>query len=160
MGGQCAKLLEPLIEELKRYVFAATHIHGDDTPIKVLAPGTGKTKTGRIWTYVRDGRSYGDDTPPAVCYFYNPDRKGERPKEHLNDFNGILLHADAYAGYDQIYGQEIIEAGRWAHLRRKFYEITVASDNAVIATHAIEEIGKIYDIEKNKGAKTRRETFA
>lgn len=146
-AGQCGKLLEPLINELKSYIFGATHIHGDDTPIKVLAPGTGKTKTGRIWTYVRDGRSYGDNEPAAVCYFYSPDRKGERLKEHLQGYSGIL-HADAYAGYDQIYGKEITEAGCWAHLRRKFYEVTVASDNAVIATGVIEEIGKIYEVEE------------
>ncbi len=146
-AGQCGKLLEPLIEELRSYVFASTHIHGDDTPVKVLAPGTGKIKTGRIWAYVKDGRSYGDEDPPAVCYFYSPDRKGERPKAHLQGFSGVL-HADAYAGYDQIYGKEITEAGCFAHLRRKFYEVTVASDNALIATGAVEEIGKIYEIEQ------------
>jgi transposase len=147
-AGQCSKLLEPLIEELKSYVFAATHIHGDDTPVKVLAPGTGKTKTGRIWTYVRDSRGYGDDnTPPAVCYFYSPDRKGERPLAHLQNFSGTL-HADAYAGYDKMYGDQITEAACWAHVRRKFYEVTVASNNASIATGAVEEIGKIYEIEQ------------
>lgn len=74
--GQCAKLLQPLIEELKESVFSVSHLHGDDTPVKVLSPGLGKTKTGRIWAYVKDGRPYGDDTPPAVCYFYSSDRKG------------------------------------------------------------------------------------
>jgi transposase len=146
-AGQCRKLLEPLIEELRSYVFESTHIHGDDTPVKVLAPGTGKTKTGRIWAYIKDGRPYGDKAPPAVCYFYSPDRRGERPKAHLQSFRGVL-HADAYAGYDQIYGKEITEAGCFAHLRRKFYEVTVASDNALIATGAVEEIGKIYEIEQ------------
>ena len=69
-AGQCARLLEPLVEELRKSIFSSSEIHGDDTPIKVLAPGTGKTKIGRIWTYVRDGRPHGDKTPPAVCYFY------------------------------------------------------------------------------------------
>ena len=76
-AGQCARLLEPLIDELKKSVFSADQIHGDDTPVKVLAPGVGKTKIGRIWTYVRDGRPCGDLTKPAVCYFYSPDRKGD-----------------------------------------------------------------------------------
>ena len=113
------KLLKPLIEELKKSVFSASYLHGDDTPVKVLAPGTGKTKTGRIWAYVRDGRPYGDVTPPALCYFYSPDRKGIRPKEHLQDFKGVL-HADAYAGYDQLYKSKenpaatITEAGQLA----------------------------------------------
>ena len=89
-AGRCARLLHLLIESLRQEVFSASHLHGDDTPVKVLAPGLGKTKTGRIWTYVRDGRPYGDTTPPAVCYFYSSDRRGERPKEHLQNFNGIL----------------------------------------------------------------------
>jgi transposase len=153
-AGQCSRLLRPLIEELKKLVFASSRIHGDDTPIKVLAPGIGKTKLGRIWTYVRDGRAYGDRTPPAVCYFYSPDRKGERPFNHLKDFTGVL-HADAYSGYDKIYQQtdennetKVTEAACWAHARRKFYEVTLHSDNAAIAFSSIEQIGKIYAIEQ------------
>lgn len=152
-AGQCARLLEPLVEELRKEIFSSSEIHGDDTPIKVLAPGTGKTKIGRIWTYVRDGRPHGDKTPPAVCYFYSPDRTGDRPKEHLKNFTGTL-HADAYAGYDQLYlGDEktkakITEAGCWAHTRRKFYEIIVANDKANIAFEVLESIGEVYKIEE------------
>ena len=87
-------------------------------------------------------------TPPAACYFYSPDRKGERPKDHLKDFKGIF-HADAYGGYNQIYGENITEAACWAHTRRKFYEITVASDNAKIAYETLIQIGKIYQIEED-----------
>ena len=154
--GQCSKLLEPLIAELRKEIFSSNQLHGDDTPVKVLTPGLGKTKTGRIWAYVRDGRPHGDNTPPAVCYFYSPDRKGERPQEHLKDFSGVL-HADAYAGFNKLYGTNeagetdkniITEAACWAHTRRKFYEITVASDNAVIAYSTLEEIGKLYRIEE------------
>ena len=149
---QCSKLLEVLIEEIRKSVFSSEQIHGDDTPVKVLAPGLGKTKTGRMWAYVRDGRPHGDSTPPAVCYFYSPDRKGSRPAYHLKDFKGVL-HADAYAGYNDLYVSaknpeaQITEAGCWAHARRKFYEITVASNKANTATKALEEIGQIYKIE-------------
>ena len=152
-AGQCSRLLEPLIDELKRSVFSTSQIHGDDTPIKVLAPGIGKTKIGRLWAYARDGRPYGDITPPAVCYFYSPDRKGERPFNHLKDFTGVL-HADAYGGYDKIYksddesGSRIVEAACWAHTRRKFYEITINNDNANIAFKTLEQIAAIYQIEK------------
>ena len=152
-AGQCSRLLQPLIDELKKSIFSAGQIHGDDTPIKVLAPGVGKTKIGRIWTYVRDGRPYGDLTPPAVCYFYSPDRKGERPFNHLKNFTGVF-HADAYSGYDQIYKSDdnslarIIEAACWAHTRRKFYEITVNNDKANIAFKALEQIAAIYKVEE------------
>jgi len=151
-AGECVKLLKPLIVKLQQSIFSSSYLHGDDTPVKVLEPGLGKTKTGRIWTYVRDGRPYGDRTPPAVCYFYSPDRKGERPREHLQDFRGIL-HADAYAGYNNLYiseenpGGAITEAACWAHSRRKFYEVTIANDKANIAISVLEEISRIYQIE-------------
>jgi hypothetical protein len=154
-AGQVSSLLEPLIEEIKKSVFSSTQIHGDDTPVKVLAPILGKTKTGRIWTYVRDGRPSGDiANPPAVCYFYSPDRKGMRPMEHLKDFTGIL-HADAYAGYDKLYESpendtaKIFEAACWAHTRRKFHEIVISSNNAKIADSVLTQISKIYGIEES-----------
>jgi transposase len=153
-AGQCAALLAPLVEEIRKSIFASSHIHGDDTTIKVLAPGLGKTKTGRLWTYVRDGRKYGDDVPPAVCYFYSPDRKGIRPEEHLKNFTGVF-HADAYSGYNNVYigganaKAKIAEAACWAHTRRKFYELTVTNPNANIAMKTLEEIGLIYKIEED-----------
>lgn len=151
-AGRCVRLLHPLIEELKRSVFSGSHIHGDDTSVKVLAPGLGKTKIGRIWSYVRDSRPYGGTSPPVVCYFYSPDRKGERPKQHLQGFEGVL-HADAYAGYDRLYASKenpaanITEAACWAHTRRKFYEVTVATDNANIALSVLEQVSTLYKIE-------------
>lgn len=160
-AGQCSKLLQPLIDEIKKEVFKSDQIHGDDTIVKVLAPGLGKTKTGRIWTYVRDGRPHGDiSNPPVICYFYSPDRKGERPLEHLKDFCGIL-HADAYSGYDQLYignknnpDAKITEAACWAHTRRKFYEATQTSSKASIAEDTLDQIAKIYEIEESiKGLK-------
>lgn len=144
----CTALLTPLLKELQKYVFSSKEIHGGDTPIKVLDPGSGKTKTGRLWTYVKDGRPHNDEAPPAVCYFFSPDRKGAKPAYHLKDFTGVL-HADAYGGYDKIYeGDKIKEAACWAHTRRKFYEVTVSSEHASIARAILEEIGKIYEIEE------------
>lgn len=150
--GQCSKLLNPLIECIKESIFESGQIHGDDTPIRVLSPGIGKTKTGRLWAYVRDGRPHGTMTPPAVCYYYSPDRKGERPLAHLKNFNGVL-HADAYAGYDKLYvdkgvaEEKISEAACWAHTRRKFYDITVMNDKANIAYTVLDYIGELYCIE-------------
>lgn len=154
-ASRCAELLGPVVDEIRKSVLTAEQIHGDDTIVKVLAPGLGKTKTGRIWTYVRDTRPHGDiTTPPAACYFYSPDRKGERPQTHLKNFTGIL-HADAYGGYDKLYAAndengdaKITEAACWAHTRRKFYEVTQTSDKASIAQNALEKIAEIYAIEK------------
>ena len=145
--GGCSRLLKPLVEALRRHVMSAEKLHGDDTPVPVLAPGLGKTKTGRLWTYVRDDRPSGDATPPAVWFAYTPDRKGEHPKAHLSKFTGTL-QADGYAGFDQIYeAGKIQEAACWAHVRRKFYDIQVAHKSAA-AMEALERIGALYAIEK------------
>ena len=151
-AGRCAVLLEPLVAEIKKVVFGSDHIHGDETPVRVL-DDTGGRKLGRLWAYVFDGRPHGSEAPPAVCYFYSPDRKGIRPEEHLKDFQGVL-HADAYSGYNGVYTDSdnestgISEAGCWAHVRRKFYEIMIVNKNAKVAQEAVEQIGKIYDIER------------
>ena len=151
-AGKSAKLLKLLADEIKKYILSSTHIHTDDTTIKVLAPGTGKTNTGRLWTYVKDGRPHGEKEAPAVYYTYTPDRKGTRPEEHLKNYQGIL-HADAYGGYDRLYpnknnpDSKILEAACWAHTRRKFYEVTVANNNAIIATTVLEQMSDIYKIE-------------
>ena len=84
--GASSDLLYPLLEELCRHVFAGGKLHADDTPIPVLEPGRGRTKTGRLWTYVRDDRPYGEATPPAVWFAYSEDRKGEHPRIHLKNF--------------------------------------------------------------------------
>lgn len=96
--GACSDLLAPLVEALKRHVTAGAKLHADDTTLPVLAPGLGKTKTGRLWTYVRDDRPAGAQGPPAVWFAYTPDRKGIHPQEHLKGYTGIL-QADAYAGF-------------------------------------------------------------
>jgi transposase len=113
VGGASA-LLEPLVKAIGRYALGAYKIHGDDTPVPVLCPGRGTTKQGRLWTYVRDDRPAGSVDPAAVFFRYSPDRKGERPRTHLANFAGVL-QADAYAGFDQLYGEKIKEAACWAH---------------------------------------------
>jgi len=146
--GRSAALMAPLVEALRAHVFAGSRLHGDDTPVPVLDPGRSKTKQGRLWAYVRDGRPYGDKAPPAVCYHYSPDRKGIHPQTHLTAFAGIL-HADGYAGFKGLYRPDnsgIVEAACWAHVRRKFFDLTAAGA-APVAEEALRRIGELYDIE-------------
>jgi transposase len=146
--GHSAVLLQPLVDALRRHVMAATKLHADDTPVPVLAPGNGKTKTGRLWVYVRDGRASADMTPPAVWFAYTPDRKGIHPQQHLESFNGTL-QADAYGGYQAIYESgRVAEAACWAHARRQFYELHAARPNAS-NTEALERIGALYKLEES-----------
>jgi transposase len=144
--GATAAALAPLVEALRHDVMGSDVLHGDDTPVPVLAPGAGKTKTGRLWTYVRDERTYGGERPPAAMFFYSPDRKGERPVAHLKDFSGVL-HADGYAGFNGLYqGGRIVEAACWAHVRRKFFDVH-AANGSEIAKEALDRIGALYGVE-------------
>jgi transposase len=144
--GGTSRLLQPLIDALRRHVMAGAKLHTDDTPIPVLSPGKGKTATARLWVYVRDDRPAGQSVPPAVWFAYSPNRKGEHPQHHLASFTGTL-QADGYAGYDQIYlTRPIREAACWAHVRRKFYDLEQANASP-IATEALRRIGQLYAIE-------------
>jgi transposase len=146
--GSASALVDPLLGALSKYVMNAQKLHADDTPIPVLAPGTGKTKTGRLWIYVRDDQPAGSTDPPAVLFRYSPDRKGERPRQHLKDFRGIL-QADGYAGFQGLYDRErepLIEAACMAHARRKYFDLHAATASP-IALEALERIGALYQIE-------------
>ena len=145
--GATSELLAPLVDAVRRHVLGATKLHADDTPVPVLAPGNGKTKTGRLWTYVRDDRAAGEATAPAVWFAYSADRKGEHPRQHLKEFTGTL-QADAYSGFHHLYDTgRIREAACWAHARRKFHDIHAAHPSPT-TTAALERIGSLYRIEE------------
>src|SRR5438046_1944129 len=145
--GATAAALQPLIDALAADVLASDTLHVDDTPVPVLAPGTGKTKTGRLWTYVRDERPFAGSRPPAALFFYSPDRKGEHPQTHLKDFRGVI-HADGYAGFNELFvGGRIVEAGCWAHVRRKFFDVHVATGSP-IAKEAVDRIAQLYAVDR------------
>ena len=146
VGGVSA-LLDPLINAIGRHVLAAEKLHADDTPVPVLSPGRGSTKTGRLWTYVRDDRPAGSDEPAAVLFQYSPDRKGERPCTHLTNFTG-MLQADGYSGFNGLYerANPLTEVACWAHVRRKFYDLTLGKP-APLATEALNRITALYAIE-------------
>jgi transposase len=126
--------------------------------VPVLCPGRGTTKQGRLWTYVRDDRPAGSVDPAAVLFRYSPDRKGERPRAHLASFAGVL-QADAYAGFDQLYGEKVKEVACWAHVRRKFYDIHVALSSP-IALEALERIGRLYKVEEEIRGRPPQERHA
>lgn len=150
--GQSVRLLVPLTEALRRYVLGGAKVHADDTPVPVLDPGRGRTKTGRLWTYVRDDRPAASSDPPAVWFAYSPDRAGEHPQTHLKRFKGIV-QADAYAGFAPLYVTgDIQEAACWAHLRRKFFELHEAHKSP-LAAEALQRIRALYVIEDSARGK-------
>ena len=144
--GGASWWLDALHERLGRNIFASGHLFADDTPIPVLDPGRGRTKTGRLWVYARDQRGWSGPEPPAAICFYEPDRKAERPRSHLTGYQGIL-HVDGYAGFEQLTTDgRITLAACWAHTRRKFYEIGQA-DGSPIALEAVHRIAQLYALE-------------
>jgi transposase len=158
--GASTATLTPLYELIKAHVFAAERIHGDDTTVPVLAKV--KTRTGRIWTYVRDDRPFGGAAPPAAVFFYSPDRTGIHPERHLAGYCGIL-QADAYAGFNALYAPDrqpgpITEAGCWAHARRKLFELADIASKArnqkrttisPIAFEAVRKFDAIFALERS-----------
>ncbi len=150
--GRVAWLVRPLADRIGEHVLAGSVIHADDTPIPVLAPGNGKTKTGRLWVYLRDERPHAGSAPPAVLYRYTPDRKGEHCRAHLAPFRGPL-HADGYSGFQELYESAegmpatVTEVACWAHVRRKFFDVH-HKNGSPIAKQALDKIGALFDIER------------
>ena len=158
--GACAAALAPLHDRIAAHVLSAGRLHGDDTPVPVLAKG--KTDTGRLWVYVRDDRPFAGGAPPAALFRYSRDRRGEHPTAHLAGWSGIL-QADAYAGFGKLYAAErrpgsVAQALCWAHARRKFFELAdiaaVARSRSAgavspIALEAVTRIDAIFDVERS-----------
>ena len=156
---ETAQLLDPLVQSLERYVMGASKLHADDTPVPVLEPGKGRTRTARLWAYVRDDRPAAGPDPPAVLYRYSPDRRGEHPQSHLRAFTGTL-QADGYGGFAALYRDgRVHEAACWAHARRKFFDV-YAADRSPTAAEALRRIGTLYDIERKIRGRTPAERAA
>jgi transposase len=145
--GKSAALLEPLADAIQRHVLSGQAIFADDTPVKLLSPGAGKTKTARLWAYARDERPWTSEAPPAAFYRFSRDRKGEQPTEHLKDYTG-WMHADGYPGFNELYRSgRIREVACMAHIRRKFVDVQ-QSQGSAIAEEAIRRIAELYAVEK------------
>jgi transposase len=174
VGAVCA-VLDPLLRRLEAHVFAAGRLHGDDTTVPVLSRG--KTDTGRCWTYVRDDRPFGGAAAPAAMFYYSRDRTAVHPQAHLAAWSGVL-QADAYGGYEQIYRSvrepgPILEAGCWAHGRRKFFELADIAAAArrkatgktpqvisPIALEAVQRIDALFAIERDINGLSAAERLA
>ena len=158
LGGRGGGHADAAGEAIRAHVFAAERIHADDTTVPVLAKG--KTRTGRLWTYVRDDRPFAGPDPPAAVFFYSRDRGGEHPEQHLAGYAG-LMQADAYAGFNRLYEANrkpgpIVEAACWAHARRKFFDLA-RINKAPIAIEAVERIDALFAIEREINGVTPQE---
>jgi transposase len=174
VGAACFALM-PIFKLIEAHVFAAQRLHGDDTTVPVMAKG--KTDTGRLWNYVRDDRPFGGADPPAVVFRYSRDRRGEHPQAHLATWSGIL-QADAFAGYNELYTTDrkaglILEAGCFAHARRKFFELANVEGAArkksrgektgqiyPIALEAVQKLDALFEIERTINGRSAEDRLA
>ncbi|RPI41779.1 MAG: IS66 family transposase [Betaproteobacteria bacterium] len=170
--GHCAVALAPLVDRLRAHVMAGTRLHGDDTPVPVLARG--KTDVGRSWVYVRDDRPFGGTAAPAALFYYSRNRGGVHVQEHLDGWSGIL-QADAFGGYNKLYAHDrqpapVLEAACWAHSRRKFFvlaDVEAAarrkteggkpSPVSPLAVEAVRRIDALFEIERSIKGKSAEE---
>lgn len=167
MVGTCAAIVAPLYDALMRHVLAAERLHGDDTTVPVLAPN--RTRTGRLWVYVRDDRPFDGPAPPAAVFHYSADRKAWHLARHLAGYAGIL-QADAYAGFNGLYEANrrpgpITEAACWAHARRKFFELADPSLRkpglvSPLAVEAVKRIDALFAIEREINGHSAAERLA
>src|SRR5260370_1211173 len=162
--GGCGTVLRPLYELIRARVLDGERVHGDETPVPVLAKH--QTRKGRLWTYVRDDKPFAGPAPPAAVFFYSRDRTAQHPESHLRDYAGIL-QADAYAGFNRLYdaGRKpgpITEASCWAHGRRKFFELADVAAKArgqlsvlaPLAVEAVKRIDAIFEIQRQIHARS------
>lgn len=146
--GQGATLLDPIVARIREAGLSASKHHTDDTPVPMLDPGNGKTKTARLWVYAIDERAHGGAVKPAVWFAFTTDRRAEHPQTILKDFRGHL-QADAYTGYDQLYRSgRVIEVACWGHARRKIFDLHQTKSTA-ITTELLERIARLYSVEES-----------
>ena len=147
--GACVVALDPIVSRLREHVLAAERLHVDDTTVPVLAKT--KTRTGRLWVYVRDDRPFSGQGPPAALYDYSPSRHGEHPRRVLADWSGVM-QADAFSGHNALYAENrkpapIVEAACWAHGRRDFFDLAKLT-KAPIAAEIVRRIDELFAIER------------
>ena len=140
--GACGVQLQPLVDALKEEMLQHSVLHADETPVQMLKPGAGKTHRSYLWAYAPGAF----EDLKAVVYDFCESRAGENAKLFLGEWKGSLV-CDDYAGYKQILKSGVTEVGCLAHARRKFFELHV-SNKSQIAHSALEQIGRVYDIER------------
>lgn len=153
--GRLGVALNPLAQRLADLLRQRAVLHADETPVRQLDPGSGKTHRAYLWAY----RSNALDTgPPIVVFDYRTSRSGEHARNFLNGWQGSLM-VDDFGGYKALFNAGVVELGCMAHARRKFFELSHAQPNA-IAQAALVRIAALYQIERRGQAMSIAERTA
>jgi len=149
--GKAAFHLEPVVDRLADHLRSSSKLFMDETPVPVLDPGRGRTKTGYLWVLARDDRGWSGNDPPGIIYHYAPGRSGKHAERLLQGFDGIL-QVDGYGGYNRLTraerqgGGPLVLAYCWTHARRQLKEI-FDRDGSTIAAEGLAQIAALYRIE-------------
>ena len=140
--GQCGVMLQPVVDALKTALLAHPVLHADETPVAMLKPGLGKTHRAYLWSYSVGAH----ESVKAVVYDFAESRAGRHAESFLGAWRGTLV-CDDYAGYKNLLGKGLIEAGCMAHARRKFFDLFAANKSG-IAQAGLEYFAKLYAVER------------
>ena len=140
--GTCGVQLQPLVDALKEELLRHSVLHADETPVQMLKPGHGKTHRAYLWAYAPGAF----EDLKAVVYDFCDTRAGEHARAFLGEWKGSLV-CDDFAGYKAGFAQGVTEAGCLAHARRKFFDLH-ASSKSQVAQSALQQIGMVYEIER------------
>ena len=141
-SGICGVRLTPLAEALKDFILGHGVVHADETPVKLLAPGKGKTSRAYVWVY----RTTNFVAQRAVLYDFSTSRGGDNARRVLQGFGGTLV-TDDFSGYHALHAQGVTAALCMAHARRKLFEAH-QFNGSEIAGQAVALIARLYEIER------------
>jgi transposase len=140
--GRCGFALQPLADRLAEMLRHRPMLHADETPVKQLAPGYGKTRHAYLWAYRSNSL---DPDPPIIVFDYQPGRSGQYARDFLDGWRGHLM-VDDYGGYKKMMGDGIIELACLVHLRRRFAALYDANGSPA-AQEALRRIAELYEVE-------------
>ena len=160
--GKASFHLRPVFECLKGELKRSNNLGLDETTVRVLDPGRGKTRTGYMWTMARDERGWSGPDPPGVVYEYAPGRSGKHGEKLLEGFQGTV-QVDGYSGHNRLArpdrpGGALTLAACWTHARRGPKEV-FDSNASPIAKEGLRRIAQLYKIEnriRGKSPATRQ----
>jgi len=141
--GRIGVALQPLADRLAELLRERSCLHADETPVRQLDPGSGKTRHAYLWAYRSNVL---DDGPSLVVFDYQTSRAGAHVRAFLQEWRGHLM-VDDYSGYKALFALGPTELACLAHIRRKFFDVHAASASPV-AEEALRRIAQLYVIER------------
>ncbi len=141
--GKLGVALQPLSERLAELLRQRPCLHADETPVRQLDPGQGKTRQAYLWAY-RSNQF--DKGPPIIVFDYQTGRAGAHARAFLQNWQGHLM-VDDYGGYKALFTNGVTELACLAHVRRKFFELH-AANGSTIAAEALRRIAALYAVER------------